>query len=265
MDIICKKEIVPKSQDKFHAIDKVITGYAYDVHNEIGRFCDEKIYQRIMLEKCRQNSINADREVKVIVRYKDFVKTYKIDLLVENGIIYEFKAARILNSYHEQQLINYLLLTGINHGKLLNFRPDSVEYRFVSTTLTSEKRRDYSVNTSDWMEVTDSCNRLKITLFALLAEWGAFLDYRLFNEAFMHFLGGEEHIIRPVKIYFNKKIVGEQKIELLNNDTALHVSAVTGILNNYEKNIRRLLNHTDIKAIQWINFNQRNITMKTIK
>ena len=265
MGIICKKDIISKSQDEFHAIDKVITGYAYDIHNDIGRFCDEKIYQGIMLEKCHHGSIIADREVEVVVEYKDFIKSYKLDLLVENGVIYEFKTAKSLNHFHEQQLINYLLLTGVNHGKLLNFGPKSVEYRFVSTTLTNDDRYDFSLDASKSNIITDECEIVAKILSELLGAWGTFLDYRLFNEALVHFLGGVEHVIRPVKIYFNNKVIGEQKIQLLNSETAFHVSAVTGSLHNYEKNIMRLINHTDIKFVQWINFSQRNIIMKTIE
>ena len=31
-----------------------------------------------------------------------------------------------------------------------------------------------------------------------------------------------------------------------------------------EDNIRRLIKHTNIKTVQWINLNQREITLKTI-
>ena len=82
MGIKCKKDIIYKTQDEFHSIDKIITGCAFDIQNEIGRFCDEKIYQEIMAEKCREKSIEAEREVEIVVTYKDFVKIYKLDLLV---------------------------------------------------------------------------------------------------------------------------------------------------------------------------------------
>ena len=51
MGIKCKKDIIYKTQDEFHSIDKIITGCAFDIQNEIGRFCDEKIYQEIIAEK----------------------------------------------------------------------------------------------------------------------------------------------------------------------------------------------------------------------
>ena len=61
------------------------------------------------------------------------------------------KTVTALNDSHKQQLINYLLLTGIKHGKLINFRPASVEYSFVSTTLTNEDRYNYSLDISGFI------------------------------------------------------------------------------------------------------------------
>ena len=45
------------------------------------------------------------------------------------------------------QLINYLLLANISHGKLINFRTSSVEYEFVSSSLTFKDRMNYNLNT----------------------------------------------------------------------------------------------------------------------
>ena len=249
MSIQCKADICTKTQDDFHALDKTITGFAFEIHNEFGRFGDEKIYQRILASKCLNASISASREVEMILNYKDFIKVYKLDLLVDHGIIYELKTVKSLNDSHKQQLINYLLLTGISHGKLLNFRSSSVEYEFISTILTHKDRYDYSIQSNNWQEVTSSCNLLKSTLSNLFSEWG------LYNEALLHFLGGSEKIITPVEIYFNNKVIGEQKMQLLNNQTAFHISAITRAFKGYEKNIRRFIEHTKINTVQWINLN----------
>ena len=264
MGIKCNKKFIYKTQDEFHSIDKIITGYAFDIQNEIGRFCDEKIYQEIMAEKCREESIEAEREVEIVVTFKDFVKKYKLDLLVDNSVIYELKTARSLNTLHKQQLINYLQLTGIKHGKLLNFRPSSVEYEFVSTNLTTKDRYNYFIDRTEWQEMTMGCEKLQSVFTDLLCEWGTFLECRLYNEALIYFLGGSEKVVCSVEIFFNNRIVGKQKMQLLDNETAFHLSAVTRAFNGYEDNIRRLIKHTKIKTVQWINLNQREITLKTI-
>ena len=49
--------------------------------------------------------------------------------LVENKIIVELKAAKLLVPEHQAQLINYLNATGIDVGLLVNFGPTKLEYR----------------------------------------------------------------------------------------------------------------------------------------
>jgi len=44
MPIECKFPVCPLDQDAFHAIDKMVVGHAFDIHNEFGRFCGERIY-----------------------------------------------------------------------------------------------------------------------------------------------------------------------------------------------------------------------------
>lgn len=72
------------------------------------------------------------------VEHKDFRKLYFLDMLTNEAGIYELKATVALNNNNDRQLINYLLLAGLHHGKLINFGPASVEYRFISTSLTQE-------------------------------------------------------------------------------------------------------------------------------
>ena len=87
MGITCKENIIVKTQDEFHAIDKIATGFAFDIHNAMGIFCDEIIYQRVLAFKCNKALIKAQREVEILVSYRDFSKTYKVDLLLDSGVI----------------------------------------------------------------------------------------------------------------------------------------------------------------------------------
>jgi len=57
----------------------------------------------------------------------------------------------------------------------------------------------------------------------LLCEWSAFLKCGLYTDALIFFLGGKEKVICSVEIYYDNRIVGNQKMLLLDNKTAFHL------------------------------------------
>ena len=96
---------------------------AFDVQNQLGRLCDEIIYQNDLAIRLQTVGLGpVHREVPVTVTHRDFSKTYRLDLVVSEAAIYELKAEARLVSEHEAQLLHYLLLCGSQHGKLVNFR-----------------------------------------------------------------------------------------------------------------------------------------------
>ncbi|MDA3929925.1 MAG: GxxExxY protein, partial [Prolixibacteraceae bacterium] len=64
----------------------------------------------------------VERQKPINVYYEnELVGEYFADLLVENKVIVELKAAETLCEEHEFQLINYLKAIDIEVGLLLNF------------------------------------------------------------------------------------------------------------------------------------------------
>ncbi|MCI0515985.1 GxxExxY protein, partial [candidate division KSB1 bacterium] len=146
MAIKIDREINIISEQQFYKIDYHITGLAYEIHNKLGRLWSEEIYKHELANRCRAVGYeNVEVEKAIIVSHKDFHKKYFIDLFIANSMIYELKAVSELTSEHEKQMLNYLFLTGLQHGKLLNFRPLSVQKRFVSTTLRMQDRYNFFI------------------------------------------------------------------------------------------------------------------------
>ena len=259
-------KINPISEDDFYQVDYNVMNLAFSIHNELGRFWDEKIYQNELARRCREIGFEqVSTEVPVIASFKGFKKPYFIDLLINNVVIYELKTVKRLNEDHQKQALNYLFLLEVHHGKLINFRPESVEYSFVSTNLTHEKRHDFRIDTSDWKEFVEDCIWLKKLLIELLNEWGAFLEINLFYEAINHFRGGKENVVKDIKVKYGSHIIGEQSVHLLNSDIAFKISAVTKDIGFYEQHLRRFIKYADLKAIHWINFDHSRIVFKTIE
>jgi len=265
MSVEYSKEIVSVSHQRFYDLDEIVVKCAFDIHNDFGKFFDEKIYTNKLKKMLDNLEIPAEREVYIKVSHKDFVKKYFIDLLVDNGIIYEIKTVDSLSNIHEQQLINYLLLSNLNYGQLINFRTISVKKRFVSTKLNYQDRQNHFLDFQDWNSGIKNSSLLKNIIIELLNDWGTFLDYNLYKEAIVYFLGGKEKVEQSINILDNGGRIGQQKFCLLNNKTAFHLSGISRNLDYYEEHICRLLKYVDLETIQWINFNKNDIRFKTIK
>jgi GxxExxY protein len=67
------------------------------------------------------------------------VGDFRADLLVADLVILELKAARVLESVHEAQLLNYLRAFDFEVGLLLNFGPVPSIKRLV---FTNDKKRN---------------------------------------------------------------------------------------------------------------------------
>ncbi len=264
MPVECSIEIKSIEQEQFHEVDREIMRHAFDIHNTMGRFCDKRIYQDELAQRCRDSGFRVDREVLLRVVHQNFSKSYYLDMLVQHGAIYELKAAEKLNHSHQKQLINYLLLASLFHGKLVNFRPGSLESRFVSTSLRIDDRRAFKLNDRLWLENDDASRQLRECLRSLLEDWGSFLDIALYREALLHFTNSPGAGVSPVDVKVAGRNVGTQKMCLLNANTAWHISAAKRHLQSYKTHILRLLNHTRLQKIHWININQRNIELTTL-
>ena len=265
MAIQIKRNIKRIDEQTFHEIDYQITGFVFEIHNECGRLWREEIYQNELANRCRKAGLaNVEIEVPVIVSYKDFCKEYFVDLFVQDSIIYELKTVSILNPEHEKQTLNYMLLLGLQHGKLINFRPVSVQKRFISTTLLPKDRYDVVFKDRHWLRLDEDSIWLKELVIALLQDWGAYLETNLFYEAIYHFRGGEDQVIKNVDVVLNRRKLGRQKTHLLNPNIAFKLTAMTKGIYSYEQQLNRFIHMTNLTALQWINFNPDTVSFKTI-
>ncbi len=112
----------PVSSLKHSELTEKIIGVFYDVHNELGHGFLESTYAEAMVVALQSFALTVAREVPVPVWFRgQKVGQYFADLMVENTVLLELKAARALESVHEAQLLHYLRATEIEVGLLLNF------------------------------------------------------------------------------------------------------------------------------------------------
>lgn len=96
---------------------------AIDVHKHLGPGLLESVYVHCLSNELFQRGLYVVREVFVPVHYKGQTLDldFRIDLLVENELVVEVKAAEALLPVHEAQLLTYLKLADKRLGLLINF------------------------------------------------------------------------------------------------------------------------------------------------
>ena len=101
--------------------DKVIKGF-YKVYNTLGYGFLEKVYENALYIELKEMGLFVEKQKQIKVYYGEKeVGEYYADIVAENNVIVELKAAESLCEEHEFQLINYLKATDIEVGLLLNF------------------------------------------------------------------------------------------------------------------------------------------------
>ena len=103
--------------------EKIIAAY-YTVYNTLGYGFLEKVYENALAIELTKMGLKAIQQPAIAVYYQgQAVGNYSADLLINDLIIVELKAARSLTPDHEAQLLNYLKATHYEVGLLLNFGP----------------------------------------------------------------------------------------------------------------------------------------------
>ena len=110
-------------QDFKHSeLTEKIINIFYRVYNKLGYGFLEKVYENAMMIELKKEGILAIAQVPIKVLYdNEIIGEYYADILVDDKVIVEIKAARQLAEEHEAQLLNYLKATEIEVGLLLNF------------------------------------------------------------------------------------------------------------------------------------------------
>jgi GxxExxY protein len=109
---------------KYKTLTAAIISLFYKVYNRLGYGFLEKVYENAMMYEFKKAEIPAESQSSIKVLYeKEILGEYFADILVDDKVIIEIKAAKSLTPDHKAQLLNYLKATDKEVGLLLNFGP----------------------------------------------------------------------------------------------------------------------------------------------
>ncbi len=106
-----------------------IIGAAFDVHNALGCGLLEKVYENALAHELslRNHTVTPQKEFTVTYKDKE-VGVYYADLVVDDKVVVEVKSANDLADVHRAQILNYLRISGIRVGLLLNFARPKLKF-----------------------------------------------------------------------------------------------------------------------------------------
>ena len=117
---------------KHEEITENIIGVLYEVYNELGDGFLESVYEQSMAIALSEAGLQVVRQAPISVHFRgQVVGDFRADLLVNNQVIVELKAARAIERVFEAQIMNYLRATNVEVGLLMNFGPKPEFKRFI--------------------------------------------------------------------------------------------------------------------------------------
>ena len=128
---------------------KVINAF-YTVYNTLGYGFLEKVYENSLALELSKRGMKVEQQAPINVSYNSsIVGEYFADLLVEDCVALELKAAESITEQHKAQLLNYLKATEYEVGLLLNFGPEA---KFARKILTNDRKKAVNLKRQPYPE-----------------------------------------------------------------------------------------------------------------
>jgi len=113
-----------------------IIGIGMEIHKTLGKGFSEIVYKDAYEYEFKQNGLFYEREKEYLVNYKGTILPHKFyaDFVAFGKIILEIKCKKGIVDEHYAQVINYLTISKLEVGLLINFHEKSLEYKRIVST-----------------------------------------------------------------------------------------------------------------------------------
>lgn len=111
------------NKNELNNITQKIIGAAIEIHGNLGPGLFESVYEECLCYELELQNINFERQkyIPLLYKEKNFDTGFRADLVVEHRIVVELKSVEALAPIHEVQILNYLKLSKLHVGLLINF------------------------------------------------------------------------------------------------------------------------------------------------
>ena len=109
-----------------------IIGFAFEVLNEVGHGLNEKIYENSLTVLFKLNNVAFDQQRRFPVFFCGVeVGEFVPDLIVFGSVIVDTKVVDRITDHERGQMLNYLRITKLRVGLILNFKNARLEFERV--------------------------------------------------------------------------------------------------------------------------------------
>ena len=109
-----------------------IIGCAFEVLNELGHGLNEKCYENALVIEFHLRGISFCQQRQFEVLYKmERVGLFIPDLIAFDKVIVDTKVIDRITDYERGQMLNYLRITKLRVGLILNFRHPHLEWERI--------------------------------------------------------------------------------------------------------------------------------------
>ena len=122
-------------------ITEAIIGAAMEVHRTLGPGLLESRYELCLCRELSLRGVPFERQKPVSVEYKGVRLDcgYRADLVVDQQVLVELKAADALSAINDAQLLTYLRLGGWSAGLIINFNVQLLKHGIRRKVLNLEE------------------------------------------------------------------------------------------------------------------------------
>ncbi len=110
----------------------MILGCAFEVLNELGHGLNEKLYENSLVVEFKRRQIAFDQQHRFEVLYKgEHVGEFIPDLIAGGKIVVDAKVIDHITDHERGQMLNYLRITKLPIGLILNFKRSRLEWERI--------------------------------------------------------------------------------------------------------------------------------------
>lgn len=121
-----------ETEPLYKAESQQIVGSAMEVMNQIGNGFHEKPYENALVVELGLKGLACQQQSRFDIIYKGIkVGDFVPDLIVENKVVVDTKVIEAITDREFGQMMNYLKITGLRLGYILNFKHAKLEWKRV--------------------------------------------------------------------------------------------------------------------------------------